>query len=98
MSHWCLLVPPFVSLLLYFLLLLLLSLALLLLLPFILLLLSFHALLLLSFMLHVVIVALLHCAKGKLGKKIVAVLLILATSKTLGQFDIFPFNPYPLFE
>ncbi len=24
--------------------------------------------------------------------------MILATSKTLGQFDIFPFNPYPLFE
>lgn len=41
----------------------------------------------------------LHCAKGKLEKnKIAAFLLILLTFKTLGQFDIFPLNPYPLFE
>ncbi len=119
MSHWCLLVPPFMVLLLYFLLLLLLSLALLLLLPFILLLLSFLSLLLLSLalllctasfhlavtflpwtvatFLHVVIIAsfcIVASCKGQTGqKKVAAVLLILATFKTLGQFDIFPFKP-----
>jgi len=43
----------------------------------------------------------LHCCmvqRANWAKKVAAVLLILATFKTLGQFDIFPFNPYPLFE
>jgi hypothetical protein len=49
--------------------------------------------------LHVVIVASFCIVqRANWAKKIATILLILATFKTLGQFDIFPFNPYPLSE
>ncbi len=94
MSHWCLLVPPFMPLLLYFLLLLLLSLALLLLLPFILLLLFFHALLLLSFML--LLLFLFALCKGQNGqKKIAAVFWYWLHLRPLANLTFSPLTPIP---
>jgi hypothetical protein len=51
-----------------------------------------------TFLHVVIIVSFCIVQRAKWAKKNRGSILILVTFKTLGQFDIFPFNPYPLFE